>query len=338
MFFDNITLKTNAWHWKLQDWCFNGELWTNKPMNYCPYFWTIVFTVMFLPAILIVKLIVVILLRIGKGYLKFDEWYTTNCVEPRVERRMQRKVKKRNNSFKTTGMHFIKLAYYKGYYYGHWNESEKRVYEQLDLDMAKFKLSDEDHINYQSWKDRTPNWEAILDKRLKETVLATALFKAETKAALAKKEKRAAKWAPMKSSMIGIRNKIIKATSIGAPALVIGVLLYLCYLLGTMAVANWCWTCVWQKTAIALATLLGVGVVVVIVRLIFKGLQRFFEGGWLGKFLGTALSGFFYGIYKYTLRPLGRGIAITFTMFFSWKKENCPGIEWEEPVRLKKKG
>ena len=42
MFFDTVKLSTKSWHWKFQRFTLNDYSWEKPPMNFCPYFWTIV--------------------------------------------------------------------------------------------------------------------------------------------------------------------------------------------------------------------------------------------------------------------------------------------------------
>lgn len=338
MFFESITLKKDSWHWRLQTWMYGTFFWEDRPTNYCPYFWLIVFSLVispiFVPTKLLIKLFIFLWKNIVSGSDNAANWLERIVFEP-MEKKM---ISKRVSNMKFDNDFFLGVFQMTAYgdgelmrltncsdYYDIFKKSNNYLNND-ELRSVSYNKREKLARIFEKWKEENPNWKEILKKELDRREAILFSIKAEREAREEKERQLKYKKDIAKAKR---RNLIVKYTSMIGPVILIAAVCIGFYYLGTWMI-TWNWNKIIEQTLLVLALLISGVVVFLIGKLVFSLLGADLL---VDKIYSPLLDKIGNGcgwFYIKVLCSIGRFFKLLFIMFFDWKKENCPGIEWEE--------
>lgn len=339
-----IKLNRNGWHRRLQKYVFN-----DPPMyhNFCPYFWLTnfcIFVTFLIPIVPLVKLVILICGGIGwlfdKAVTYFEECICQPWLEASANKMNQEQIVQSwfFNSWKENA-------------YGEWNSAlnqELHWWEQnhqFNWYNTKQKKRDEQVKKFEAWKKNHPNWQELLadykekQKVQREKWAADALIERE-KVKEAEKLKHQKKYEAerRRQKMFTAIAKHTKWIVYTIAAVAAGFILAGFY---KLVIIIWHWSAdhYYPERVIPTLKFIGwvilgaggvVGVVILGVKIVQKTSCSFCVcDTWFGKMMKAIRGVIWKGICKFFdaigdfFTFIGHGIMV-------FKKDYCPGIEWEE--------
>lgn len=338
-----IKLKPNGWHRKLQVFVFGKGC----PLyhNFCPYFWLTNFCILItflIPIVPLIKLVVLIFGGIGMFFEKAGDYFEDVICKPMFESSV---LKMDSESIIKSWMFWDTAeSEYSSWEASRFDENYFWRTEVFGIDYYKadHKKREEQRKRFEVWKTKNPNWQELLAEYKAKKVANREKWREE----LAKEGRRRLeeeRKAEIRKAEAVVRRQqmftgIVKYTKwIIYPILVAFALLILYWLyIGVSSLVSYIVAHFHLGNFIVAMKVIGLIIAGVLLVVGFvKLLAHIFSKvtcrvcikcpSWLGK----ALMSFGDGVV-WLVRGIGDAISQMWTIIMIFKKNYCPGINWEE--------